>query len=250
MVKDQSWPEVNNYSEFAKLPKRIIEECYQIHNLSSRLKEFESTSYWKNQSGLNLVYAYKNVAYLPVPKCASSSYTHLFRDQLGWQAKQMSNIDLTQIKVFSLILNPFTRRLKGIVESLFNSYHYDEDAILTALENPSLLDFVSKTMIVDNHSTPYSLVFESWFDLVHWIPLDVLTPQRLKKEMLTFFYQNNVQIELPEIKKLNKSSAKRKLIQKKIQTKILQTEAPAELGLMFAKDMEFYNKLVVQYAPV
>lgn len=249
-VKDPSWPEVNNYSDFVQLPKRIVEECYQIHDLSSRLAQFEDSTYWKNQSALNLVYAHKNVAYLPVPKCASSSYTNLFRDQLGWQSKQMSDLDLTQIKVFSLIINPLTRRLKGIVESLYKSFNYNDDAILTALDNQSFLDFVSRVMTVDNHTTPYSLVFESWFDLVHWIPIDLLTPQQVKKEMLTFFYQNNVQIDLPETKKLNVSNQKRKLIQQMIQTKIMQTEAPAELGLMFAKDTQLYNKLVVRYAAV
>lgn len=247
-VKDPAWPEINNYSEFSKLPQSILEECRRVHNLHIRLEQLEDKAYWVEKSGLNLVYIHDNVAYLPIPKCASVSYTSFFHDYLGWQPKQLTEIDCTRIQVFALIINPLSRRLKGVVQTLNQSYKNNLDEVLKALKDQSFLDFISRVMIVDNHTTPYSLFFEPWFDLVHWIPMDLLSCQEVNTEIMTFLQKHHVQLDLSEVPRLNESNDKKKNIYKIIQQKFLTTEPPAELGIMFAKDMKFYNRLVERYA--
>jgi hypothetical protein len=247
-VRDPSWPEVSTYSEFLKLPSHLTDECRQQHNLMARLRELEDRDYWISHSDLNLAYTHQHVAFLPVPKCASSAYKDLFHDQLGWQPVQLSEIDFDQVRVFSLIIHPLTRRLKGVVESISKSYGYDFDAVLSALHDPCFLDFVTHVMMVDHHSTPYSLIWEPWFEKIHWIPMDILSPQELHKEIIQFLTSNNIHIDVPEPKKLNISDAKKILVYQILQDKILSTEPPAELGLMFARDIKLYHTLVEKYA--
>ena len=48
-AKDQSWSQVNTYTEFLKLPNTIKQECFHLHNLRARLNELENEpkKYWK-----------------------------------------------------------------------------------------------------------------------------------------------------------------------------------------------------------
>ena len=249
-VRDPSWPQVNTYSEFAKLPTFIKAECQQQHGLMQRLRQLEDRQYWISHSDLDRVYTYQNVAFLPVPKCASSAYIDLFHEQLGWRPDHLSNIDSNRVKVFSLIIHPLTRRLKGVVETLCRSFQYDFDSVLRALTDPGVLDFVAHTMIVDHHSTPYSLVFEPWFDSIDWKPMDLLSPDELQYEITKFLQDNHVNIDLPKPKKLNVSNASKNQIYEMVKTKTLSIEPPAELGIMFAKDLALYHSLVAKYATV
>jgi hypothetical protein len=247
-VKDPSWPDVTNYSEFCKLPNRIVQECVQNHNLPQRLENLGDSAYWIQQSGLNKVYTNGSLAYLPIPKCASSSYTRFFFEQLGWQSVRLTDLDPVKTKILSFVINPWTRRLKGVVEILCRSYEHNYDKILLAIQDRDFLDFVSRVMIVDNHSTPYSLVFQPWFDQINWIPMDILSTQEIHNAISLCFADTKENIDLTKIPKLNESSAKKKTIYTLIEQKFLSQQLPSEVGLMFAEDVKFYNRLVSKFA--
>ena len=215
-----------------------------------RLQQLEDKQYWISHSDLDRAYTYQNTAFLPIPKCASSAYIDLFHGQLEWQPVRLSSIDFNRVKVFSLIIHPLTRRLKGVVETLCRSFQYDFDSVLRALTDPGVLDFVVRTIIVDHHSTPYSLVFEPWFDKINWMPMDLLSQDELQHEITKFLRDNHVEINLPKPNKLNVSNASKNQIYEIIKTKTLSTEPPAELGIMFAKDLQLYHSLVAKYATV
>lgn len=249
-IKDPSWPEISNYVDFLKLPKHIVDECHALYNLNDRLDELGNIFYWANQSGLNHTYCYKNVAYLPIPKCASTYYTNIFHGRYGWKKNKLLDIDLHKTKIFAFVMHPLTRRLKGLTQSLVRSYNNDYDTVLNKLQDESFLDFLSNIMLTDYHTIPYSLLLKPWFDHVHWIPIDLLSRLEAKKEIITFLKNNDIVIDFPDEIYANQSNDKKIIIFKILEQLILLKEPPAELGLLFAHDIKFYNKLMSKYAQV
>lgn len=247
-VKDPSWPEIRTYGDFLRLSPDIVDECRAIHGLDARLKELSDRSYWIKQSFAMQVFVFENVAYLPIQKCASTYYSEIFRDRLRWRSQNLAEIDTSKVKVFSLIMDPMVRRLKGLVETLSLTYDHDHDAVLKSIQQQAFLDFLSQIMITDTHTTPYSLLFEPWFDHVHWIPLDVLPHRRVKEEIENFLLSCGIDIQLPDMPHRHKSDEKKRKIFDTLEAHFLAHAPSSELGLLFAKDMELYYKTVNAYA--
>ena len=63
-------------------------------------------------------YRYKNLVYIPLPKHASRSYTHFFRDVLKWSYIENYNINWTNDIVFAHLVHPITRYVNGVVQIL------------------------------------------------------------------------------------------------------------------------------------
>lgn len=246
-VKDSSWPKVTNFTEFLTLPKHIQDECWQVHHLDIYLQQRQNIDYWTKHCSGNQVYSHNNVAYLPILKCATRYYIDFFHFRHRWSEQCLADINIEQTAVFALIINPMTRRLKGLVETLGRSYGHDYRKLLSALKDPSFLDFVSRVMITDPHTTPLSMVLEPWFDKVFWIPIDCLSDQQIKKQILYFLDEHGVEIDIPDTPRKNASGTEKLEVFAIIQEYFLNIEPPGELGLMYAKDQAFYHRLIQNY---
>jgi hypothetical protein len=189
-VSDRSWPTIKNYSDFLKLPLHIQNECLNIHGLPQRLEQIESSEYWSNI--LAKVYQYKNLAYLPVPKCASTYYINLFCNQLDW--KECNFLDLEPGTVcFGLFDDPTTRYLKGITEWVWNQVLPMVDYDISRVSSSVL-----KTIVVgDTHSLPYTTTFGTVLSKINCIPMDGKSDQQIKQILTNLFKSQKHNITLP-----------------------------------------------------
>ena len=249
-VKDSSWPEIKSYNDFLKLPTIIKNECNNMHNLAERLSEIEDSTYWEKHQIHKIGYQHKNVVYVPTLKCASTYYTNFFRDQLKWKQVNLADLNWNGISAFGLVMNPMTRRVKGITQVLCMSYKENYKNILQLLESPDFVNFVSKIIILDSHTIPYTLAFGEMLDKIHWIPMELFDDEELKDQIGCFLATKNINVEIPTSKRLNQSSTEKEKIFNTIQDIFLTTEPGAELGLLFANDVKFYNNLLNTYAPL
>ena len=70
----------------------------------------------------------------------------------------------------------------------------------------------------------------------------------LKKQIMCFLATKNINIEIPNNKRINQSLTDKQKVFTAIQNIFLSTEPGAELGLLFAEDVKFYNNLLKTYA--
>jgi hypothetical protein len=247
-VKDPSWPDIKNYTEFLALPDAIKNECNTDFNLPSRLSELEDVNYWKQNQYHVFGYQYKNLVYVPVLKCANTYYTNYFKNVLGWKQVNLSDIDHSKIITFGLIMNPMTRRVKGIVEVLGLSYNGNYSAVLELLRSPGFVKLLGLTIIFDSHTLPYTTTFGDLLNKIHWIPMEPFNDSELKQQITYFLKSNGVDIDIPNDNRINQSSSEKEKVFNTLQDIFLKMEPLAELGMMFAEDIKFYNNLLKNYA--
>jgi len=249
-VKDPTWPEINTYNEFLKLPKSIREECNTVHNFPTRLSELEDVNYWQSQSKHTIGYQYKNVVYVPVLKCANTYFTNFFKNQLGWKQVKLSELNWHEVTAFGLLMNPMTRRVKGITQVLTMSYDNNYDLILQLLASSNFSKFISTILILDSHTIPYNIAFEKIIDKIHWIPMEPFNDKELKNQIVRFLATKDINIKIPQDNRINQSSMAKQKVFDTIQDIFLSTEPNAELGVLFSDDVKFYNNLINTYAPL
>lgn len=244
-VKGPDWPGVENMVEFSKLPARIKDECRDVHGLDQRLNELEDKTYWYKNISHSIVYRKDNVVYVPTFKCASTYYTDLVLSQ-GWVKENIWDLDLEKYKAFGLMLHPFTRRLKGIIQLMKKSFSNDFSKASNFLLDENNRNFVSQISIMDGHTLPYSFLFGSKLAQIDWLPMEVYTDDEIKSSIISFCKQNGVDIIIPRNdKRSNQSSDDRIKLYDSLKRIFLdEYETNAELYLLFADDLKFFHALL------
>lgn len=244
-VKDRLWPQVYTYGDFLKLPDIIQQECFQLHNLRSRLNEIEDEQYWINHGTHNIGYQCQDVVYVPVMKCANTYYVNLFHNLNNWKQVNLSELNLDSVYLFGLMLHPLTRRIKGIVEILSQSYGSDYKKILLQLQQPEFATFIGQVSTVDAHTIPYSILFGDLLNKIKWIPIELFSDRELQQQIKQFTDFHNVTVNFPEIiTRKNQSNKYKTQCFEQLQKIYLQTEPPAELYQMFSKDLAIYHSII------
>lgn len=241
-VCDPSWPTINNYTEFLKLPPQIVKECIDNLGLKDRLTQLENHNYWLSHGGHNEAYINNDIAYVPTYKCAHMHYVSIFHQQLGWEKVKLFDIDITQVRMFGLMINPYVRRLKGLTQTLVMSYQYQYEDLFNDLKSPMLRDFISSITLTDIHTMPYTVTYGNYFTHINWIPMDLFSDADLKSEIEKF-----VNVSLPDIPRINQSTDDQNKVFKMLEENFMKSDVPAELGLLFADDIKFYNRLIETY---
>jgi len=119
-------------------------------------------------------YVKNNLAYIPVPKCASTYYSNLLQAN-DWQECNTWELE-PNTKLFTFILNPTTRFVKGLTEDLFEGNYPKEIEglisndityranILKTLKT-SILEqqtIVPESITVTTHTIPYSVMLKDY----------------------------------------------------------------------------------------
>jgi hypothetical protein len=250
-VKDESWPTVENYADFLKLPDHIQKECVDLHGLSNRLKQIESQSYWRDS--LITVYCYENLAFAPVLKCASDYYTNLFKNTLGWTKTNILDVKPGTVCV-GIFEEPTTRYLKAITEWVWRKILPVMDYDINRIP-PVLL----KSVIVgDLHSIPYTVALGPWLDKINCIPMYQQSDEQIKTHIMNLFATQNHNIKLPiNDQKLNQSDQLKldvyKLVKQVFEDSEIDDEEYEARGeftyLMLSPDLKFYHDLLVTFNP-
>jgi len=251
-VRDDSWPTIKNYNNFLKLPSYIQEECKNQHNMNYRINEIESSDYWRN--GIAKVYRYKNLAYFPVAKCASTYYIDLFHKQLEWEECFFSDLEPDTV-CFGLFHEPMYRYLKGIAEwawcQIMPHYNYDLSKVPAS---------ILKTIIIgDCHSLPYTLSFGTMLDKINCIPLTGYSDTQIKQYLNNLFQSQKHNIILPPHSTKTHESGELKLklynlVEESFENSIKGdiTEfigRPEFTYILLSADLKFYRNLIHSFDP-
>jgi hypothetical protein len=107
-----------------------------------------------------------NLVYVRNLKCASSYFYGNLTINYGWTVISYDEIDWQREHVFSHIMHPVRRNLKGKLEYL---KMIDSGQLLL---NPMFLMFMRDICFFDEHSVSYHDTFVDRCDLIDWIPLN------------------------------------------------------------------------------
>lgn len=260
-VKDPSWPNVENYLDFCRLPAEIKNECDDLHGFQERKSMIENGSYWSSLT-LN-VCVYKDLAFVPLPKCAYIYYTTLFLDR-GWEIRPLHTVNLESTKFFGVMMHPERRWLKGITEwvtrlclsdrlikssnpaFLPDYYETDWEQLKLLVKTPFVEKLISEIIVSDSHSAPYSVICGELLDKTHWIPMDILTDDEAKIKMMEFFQLHNHDISLPlNHARLHVSTPVKLEIFNHIKSLCFKNQEQLyTFYKLFSNDIKFYNNLV------
>jgi len=182
------------------------------------------------------IYRHNRLVYLRTLKCASTFYSSLFESN-HWKKQTILDIDWTRDHVFSFIMDPMERRLKGLAEFLvMDSSHQELLEIIKIWPKISYLDF---------HSMPYSIIYKDFYNQIDWIPVD--HPEFKSQDLVKILLRdNNVSLDWMCID-LHRSSEHKQEIYNKI--KELSGTLSGEVLVSLEQDQILYDKVCrsIQY---
>lgn len=265
-IKDPAWPMIQSYAEFQQLPDFIKTECDNLHQFQV-YKELICDHNHRVRSSTS-VCVYKNLAFVPIAKCAYVYHTTMFNN-LGWKKIKLDELDLDNTKFFGLVMHPLRRRLKGLTEWIVQSYAIDnpvESPTNPWTSSKSVIDWaqlkadtntkyfknlVGSVNIGDLHSEPYSTMFGDFLQKVNWIPMDIMSSDQVKSSMMKFFNLHGHSIELPlNDRHLHVSSPDQLEIFNWV-NKICNSQSVQQLNFhkFYNHDLKFYYDLVSKFDP-
>ena len=255
-VRAPIWPDIQNYFDYCRLPIPIKQECDNLHNFQQRKSDIYDINHW---AGLTIdPYVYKNLAYVPVQKCAGTYYKSLFTN-LGWERKSLHEIDIDSTYFFGTMMHPKTRWVKGITEWVLLSHGIGDTngdqkpasqgewkEVYSTLNNLAFQQVLSTMLVGDAHSMPYSLMFGDFLNNVNWIPMDVVSDNEVKISMMNFCKLHGHNISLPlNDKRLHESSVDKLAIFDIINSICLKNKSQLYLFYKtYNTDLKFYSKLI------
>lgn len=260
-VRDPNWPDIQSYSDFCKLPTNIKDECTNIHGLELTKSQILDQNHWICLT--QDVYTYKNLAYIPIPKCAYVYYTTFFTS-LNWEKTTLSSIDIKSTKFFGTIMHPMTRWLKGVTEWLTLAYAigdfkkdpanpwlvepYEVDLVQLNLdlESSAFKKLIGSLLVSDMHSMPYSAMFGNLLNQATWIPMDIMSDNDVKIKLMNFFSANGHDISIPlNDKRLHESPPEKLKIFNYIKdTCFKDSNQLYSFYKLYSNDLKFYYNLV------
>ena len=125
-------------------------------------------------------FRYKNIVYVRTTRCASN-YIKRILIQLNFKNIKFNNIRDTD-KVFTFIIDPFERRVKGLTLLL------DELKAYSLIKNPQFKKFIKSTSVAGIDTLPYYLQYKNILNQTLFLPIH-------KKYQITdllkkYFYQH------------------------------------------------------------
>jgi len=108
----------------------------------------------------------KNIGFIRNDKCASTYFSNIFKAN-GWVEECSDDIDWSNDQVFSFIMDPYVRHIKGMVE----------DVVAMGSEKLMLQYFGIQLWHnipwIGLNSMPMSIKFKDKINSINWIPIDI-----------------------------------------------------------------------------
>ena len=245
-VKGDDWIEQDNLSDFlSSAPRDVIDECFAHHNFEQHLTDLGNVEHFRrHHRHLSLAYKKNNLVFVPVLKCASTFFCDLFTNRFqGWSTVNLYELDWTGIKAFGILMDPYQRRLNGIMQILCNIYG------LAKLE--SLLDHdqdfanvVAMIPWLDAHSMPYCVMFGDLLHRIHWIPMEIGRQQWIS-QLNGILTEDRIDPSYPALNKTNPAAVQ---VREKLKRAMLSPPHNEFIGaIAFAEDSKFYSALMSRY---
>ena len=153
----------------------------------------------------------------------------------------LSEVDWEKDHVFGFIQEPWTRRVKGVVEDLVTFYSV-EQYLLNNLGQKFWVEHLTFGM----HSAPLTLTWHQYCEKIDWIPMDMPNVDLL--DMLEkIFKHHGMDFNPGDRVDRHESSAYKKELFEKLQHII--GNGSATLWLMLARDVDLYNSVLQRFNP-
>ena len=182
-------------------------------------------------------YRYKNLVYVAVPKHASRSYIHFFRDVLKWSYTETYNVDWTNDIVFAHLINPITRYVNGVVQVL------QQNNLTHLIDSEEFLTLLRTSVFFDQHTYPITRMFDlpQCFQ-IEWLLLDhhLVSGEKFTQ---AFLKDHGIDIDIKDIPKLNQSDRKKLMSRKKI--KIHTDKMLNSLIFVLQEDLNLFNQVAI-----
>lgn len=221
-VKDPSWPDIQSYFDFARLPLHIKKECNNIHGFQQKKSDILNRNWWCNVT--TYVCVYKDLAYVPIPKCAHTHYVTMLTN-IGWKMVPLSQVNIESTKFVGLMMHPWSRWLKGLTQWVASSYSMpgtparqmnpwsvpptetNWPALKLVLRTPEFKRLISTISIGDAHTMPYSIAYSKLINKVNWIPMDIMSDSDITRNLSAFCKLHGHDVQLPDVvSRINASS--------------------------------------------
>ena len=175
------------------------------------------------------IYRNGSLVYVRTLKCASTYYSDEF-ERNGWLQETFKDINWDTDHMFSFIMDPLNRRIKGLA-GFITMYPLTE----CLLDQPSI--FLKKLAYLDFHSAPYHITYHGYERKIDWIPID--NPNFTSEELvLKLCHYYNIDLQLSRQKK-HLADEKKSNIFKTISS--LTGDGSGELHLSLAPDQHLYH---------
>lgn len=170
------------------------------------------------------------VAYVPIAKNASTTFTKLFSEQ-GWTRTQLDLLD-PAVELFGHFRDPIQRHFLGTAEFL------DQNHISHLIDDPAWQQVWARA-VMDIHGYPVTWSMGSHAQRCHWIPMH----ERLDVSSLTRLHLSRYGITLGEIPKYNASRPfKQQLYQRLVQLHS-RIDTHNHLSYFYDSDIVLWNSL-------
>lgn len=255
-IKDPSWPMIETYDDFLKMPDDIREECIKIHGLPKHLAQ--ALEPWNLEGQYLNVYRHKNLAFVPVLKCGHLYWHDLFVDRMSWEECHFTSQETDQMIKFGVIMHPLHRWLKGTTEWIWRNWRETNEfeQIISpgkekTLLQTKILDMINTAIIGDKHTVPYHIQFGPLLDQINWIPLGLYDDEQVKKIMMSLFIKHKHNITLPIQDARQHVSDSKKLSLYSIIKEIYLSDRQHQRVLynLYSQDLKFYHNLLDTFKP-
>ena len=181
------------------------------------------------------VLKHQNLAYLPIPKNGSTTYTAFFKS-MGWEDGHCEHLPAS-CTIFSHIQSPVIRHFKGTAEYIV------QNNLEHLVDNADWIK-VWHTAVMDLHSYPITWALgKEMCDRIFWLPLsdDYECNNRMLIEWLT---SNSVDVTAP-INTLYRSSKEKK----EIYEKLMKCKNPSDgtLSYFYESDILLHCATLARY---
>ena len=174
-------------------------------------------------------YRQGRVVYIRTLKCASTFYSTLFESN-HWQTQTLLDIDWDFDHVFSFIMDPMERRLKGLAEFIMTLDHRDLLEVTEFWPMVSYLDF---------HSMPYTMTYKNFCNKIDWIPID--HPEFKSEHLVEILLRdNNISLDW-SFTESHRSTDRKKEVYNKI--KSLSGQCSGAVHISLEEDIKLYNSV-------
>lgn len=185
------------------------------------------------------IYRHGSLVYLRTLKCASSYYSRLFANN-GWTQQTADTIDWDRDHVFSFIMDPHERRLKGLTEFVVANHQLD----LLRFEQI----FWGGVLYMDMHAIPYSVCYGQHVEKIDWIPLDCQNfesdcAERMVKHLLKDY---GLVYDFPD-QRLHESDQQKLQVYETIKQKTGNANFAMHIGL--EADINLYHRVCCGVSP-
>jgi len=186
------------------------------------------------------------LVYVRTLKTASTFFWESFRNKLGWTEIAFDQIDWQQQRVFSHILDPRMRRIKGIAEFVW--MNHTQDQLST---DPAYRTFVQQTPVLDQHTVSYYENFGDHCDQIDWIPLIPNAPRQQVADLTSLMLiDHGIKIfNRWEWSMHHSSEADKKQIQKQVVECLNSTVDSSAVDQYLRQDTVLYQRVLNRFNP-